>query len=148
MTIEISTLAELNELAKKIAKSLKGNEVLALSGNLGAGKTTFTKMLLKASGVRKNISSPTFVLMIPYPAKSCTFYHMDLYRIAGYKEVQALGISDYWNKKGNVFVIEWAEKIKSKLPANTIYLNFKIVGEYRKITIKNASKSFEKNLSN
>ncbi|GAC1412800.1 MAG: tRNA (adenosine(37)-N6)-threonylcarbamoyltransferase complex ATPase subunit type 1 TsaE [Candidatus Doudnabacteria bacterium] len=147
MLIEIVSLKDLENLAKKVAYSLKGGETLALSGNLGAGKTTFTKMLLKAAGVRKKVSSPTFVLMIPYRTKSCTYYHMDLYRIVGYKELQALGVSDYWNRKENIFIIEWAEKIKSKLPKNTIFLNFKITAESRKIVIKNAPKSFQKNIS-
>ncbi len=147
MVIEINSLAELKTLAKKTVKSLKGGEVLALSGNLGAGKTTFTKMLLAAAGVRKNVTSPTFVLMLPYKAKGYTFYHMDLYRIASYKDVEALGIEDLWNKKQNIFVIEWAEKIKRKLPAKTVYFNFKTIGQTRKITIKNAPKLFEKNIS-
>jgi tRNA threonylcarbamoyladenosine biosynthesis protein TsaE len=148
MVIDISSLSDLENLAKKVAKNIKGGEVLALSGTLGAGKTTFTKMLLKASGIRKNITSPTFVLMIPYKAKHCTFYHMDLYRIASYKEVAALGVPDLWNKKGQTFVIEWAERIKRHLPKNTIYFNFKTTGESRRVTIKNASKNFEKNISN
>ncbi len=147
MVIEINSLKELESFAKKTAKALNGGETLALSGNLGAGKTTFTKMLLKAAGVRKNVTSPTFVLMLPYKTKDCTFYHMDLYRIGSYKDVAALGVEDLWNKKQNVFVIEWAEKIKKKLPAKTIYLNFKPVGHTRRITIKNAPKSFEKDIT-
>ena len=144
MVIEINSLKELETLAKKTAIALKGGEILALSGNLGAGKTTFTKMLLRAAGNRKNVTSPTFVLMLPYKAKGYTFYHMDLYRIASYKDVAALGIEDLWNKKQNVFIIEWAQKIKRKLPAKTISFNFKVADHTRKITIKNAPKSFEK----
>lgn len=147
MVIDISTLPKLRALATQFAKNIKGDEVLALSGTLGSGKTTFTKMLLKASGIRKNITSPTFVLMIPYKAKRCTFYHMDLYRIARYKEVVALGVPDLWNKKGHVFVIEWAERIKRHLPANTIFLNFKVTANSRRVIIKNAPKNFEKNIS-
>jgi tRNA threonylcarbamoyladenosine biosynthesis protein TsaE len=148
MVIEISSLLELENLAKKVAKSLKGGETLALIGNLGAGKTTFTKLLLKASGIRKNITSPTFVLMLPYHNKEYTFYHIDLYRTNHYKEVEALGVLDLWNEAGNVFIIEWADKIKKHLPKNTIYFNFKITHDQtRKITITNEPKDFQKNIS-
>ncbi|MDB4939719.1 MAG: tRNA ((37)-N6)-threonylcarbamoyltransferase complex ATPase subunit type 1 TsaE [Candidatus Doudnabacteria bacterium] len=152
MNIEILSLSELKMFAKKIATNLKGGETIALIGNLGAGKTTFTKLLLKASGVRKNITSPTFVIMLPYKTKHWTFYHIDLYRIGSYKEVQALGIPDNWNRRSNVFVIEWADLIKKHLPKNTIFLEFKVSESSdsttaRTITIKNASKVFQKNIS-
>lgn len=147
MVIEIFSLSDLRKFAEKTAASLRGGEILALSGNLGAGKTTFTKMLLAARGVRKKASSPTFVLMLPYKDRhGCTIYHMDLYRVRGYKEVAALGIEDLWGKKNSVFVIEWAEKISRRLPRKTIRLNFKVHGTDRKIYIKNASKEFSKNI--
>lgn len=140
MKIVVKNLSDLSRLAKNIAKTLKGNETLALIGDLGTGKTTFTKALLKEAGIKKRIPSPTFVLMIPYQKGTQTFYHMDLYRLKGFKEVEALGVKELWNKKDNVFVIEWAEKIKRHLPENTIYLYFKVKNEDREIEIKNAPK--------
>ncbi len=144
MNIEISSLYQLEMFAKKLAKNLSGGEVLALNGELGAGKTAFAKKLLSAAGIKKSITSPTFVLMIPYKSKDYTFYHMDLYRINGYKEVKALGVEELWERDENIFIIEWAAKIKRHLPKNTIFLNFKLDKLTRKIEIKNASKKLTK----
>ncbi len=144
MEIVVSNTQELAKLAEKVAKKLRGGEVLALIGTLGAGKTTFTKTLLKALGVKAEATSPTFVLMIPYEVKrDLTLYHIDLYRIKGYEEVAALGVPDLWNKSDSIFVIEWADKIKKQLPPDTIYITFDIEGEDRKITIRDDKNKFK-----
>ena len=147
MVIEISNLSGLKKFAAKFAKTLKGGEIIALSGNLGAGKTTFTKMLLKAAGIRHNIASPTFVLMLPYKKERLVIYHIDLYRTSGYKDFAALGVPELWGKKNNIFIIEWADKIKNHLPAKTIWLQFKHTKPnekfQRQITLKNAAKNFK-----
>lgn len=147
MVIAIKNLKELRALASKISSSLKGGETLALIGPLGAGKTTFAKALLKASGIKAKITSPTFVLMVPYIKGSkrlMRFVHMDLYRLKNFKDVQALGAPQAWGKKENVFIIEWAGKIKRHLPKNTMYLNFKIKNHSnREINITHAPKYFK-----
>ncbi len=146
MVVKIHSLKELQKFARGFAKTLKGGEVLALSGELGAGKTTFTKLLLKELGIKSKVVSPTFVLMVPYVHNKKTYYHLDLYRTASFKEISALGITELWGLKRNVFVIEWAERIKKHLPKNTIFLKFEIVSlknAERKITIKNAAKNFK-----
>lgn len=140
MEITVSTLDELERLAEKVMESLQGGEVLALTGELGAGKTAFAKKLLKAAGVKKNVASPTFVLMIPYKSRGRTFYHMDLYRLNGFKDLETLGVPELWTQKENIFLIEWAEKIKKDLPKSAIYFTFEIQDNKRKITIKNAPK--------
>lgn len=142
MEITIFTLKDLDKFAKKFSAGLKGGEVIALNGELGAGKTAFTKLLLKNLGVKKTVTSPTFVLMIPYRTGKKTLYHLDLYRLEGFKALEAMGIKDLWGRKENILIIEWADKIKRRLPKNTIYINFEIVDNYRKLTIKNAPKSF------
>lgn len=126
MNTSIADLAELNEFAVKFARKLKGGETVALIGNLGAGKTTFTKMLLKAAGLKNKVTSPTFVLMIPYKKGKKTFYHIDLYRTKSFKDIKTLGVEQLWAQKNNIFIIEWAEKIKRYLPKNTTFLKFKI----------------------
>lgn len=146
MVVKIHSLKELKKFAKGLAKTLKGGEVLALSGELGAGKTTFTKFLLKELGIKSRIVSPTFVLMVPYVHNKTTYYHLDLYRTSSFKEISALGFEELWGLKHSVFIIEWAERIKKHLPKNTIFLKFKIVSlknTQRKITIKNAKKNFK-----
>ncbi len=146
MVVKIHSLKELKKFAQIVAKTLKGGEILALSGELGAGKTTFTKFLLKELGIKSRIVSPTFVLMVPYVHKKTTYYHLDLYRTSSFKEIAALGLEELWGLKDNVFIIEWAERIKKHLPKNTIYLKFEVFSlknTERKITIKNAKKNFK-----
>lgn len=121
--IEIK-LSQVNSEAAKIAKKLKGGEILALSGTLGSGKTSFTKALAKELGVSRTVTSPTFVLMQQYKGKKFWIYHLDLYRTKNFAEVYALGLEEVWGRKETITVIEWAEKIRDHLPSNTIHINF------------------------
>jgi len=118
---------ETQSLGQKIGSSLKGGEVVALIGNLGVGKTTFVQGLVKGLGLSARIISPTFILMRKY-GKS--FYHLDLYRLESdvWNEVKNLGVTDLWGRD-NIFVIEWAEKIKDHLPKGTIWINLEQVGD-------------------
>lgn len=92
-------------LAEKVAKRLKGGEVILLNGNLGAGKTTFTKGLAKALGVEEVVTSPTFTFMKEYKGR-LSLYHFDMYRVEDEDELYELGLSDYLYMDG-VCVIEW-----------------------------------------
>lgn len=92
-------------LAEKLAKRLKGGEVILLNGNLGAGKTTFTKGLAKALGVEEVVTSPTFTFMKEYKGR-LSLYHFDMYRVEDEDELYELGLSDYLYMDG-VCVIEW-----------------------------------------
>lgn len=118
-------LSKAGYYAKNLAKQLRGGEIIALSGNLGSGKTTFTQALGKALGVKELISSPTFVILQEFSttqSPKLIFYHLDLYRTRSFREVKALGITDWWGHPKTITVIEWAEKIKKYLPDKTIYL--------------------------
>lgn len=124
-------LSETKKQAKLIAKTIKGGEILALSGSLGSGKTTFTKALAKELGVKQTVTSPTFVLMQEYKTgkKSVNktplwLYHLDLYRTKNFAEVSGLGLKEVWGRPEVVTVIEWADKISTHLPKNTIRINF------------------------
>jgi tRNA threonylcarbamoyladenosine biosynthesis protein TsaE len=121
-------LAETEALAKKMAKALKGGEILALIGPLGAGKTTFVKTLGNALKIKHKITSPTFTLMHVFPlrlkTKPAVLYHLDLYRLKNYRETKALGIMETWGRPNTLTVIEWADKIKKHLPGKTIYIYF------------------------
>ncbi len=122
-------LSQATATAQKIAKGIKGGEIFALIGELGSGKTTFTKALGEALGVRQTISSPTFVMMQQFEIASRTpklfLYHLDLYRTKNFAEVKSLGITEWWGHSETVTVIEWADKILTKLPPETtiIYLH-------------------------
>lgn len=125
------TLSQAESEAKNLAKTLRGGEILALSGDLGSGKTTFTKSLGKALGVRGNITSPTFVMMQQYQTglindkqQPIWLYHLDLYRTKNFADVASLGITQLWGHPQTITVIEWADKIKKDLPKNRIDLHF------------------------
>ncbi|HEX6977605.1 MAG TPA: tRNA (adenosine(37)-N6)-threonylcarbamoyltransferase complex ATPase subunit type 1 TsaE [Patescibacteria group bacterium] len=137
-----SSARETQELGNKIGSSLKGGEILALTGDLGSGKTTFIQGLAQGLGVKGRIVSPTFILMRTYElAHEKNFYHIDLYRLEGNleSEIENLGIPDVWEKEDNITAIEWAEKIKDILPKNVTWIKFEnIGGEKRKITINEA----------
>ena len=129
---------ETKKLAAKIAQEVKGGQVLALSGDLGGGKTTFIQGLAKGLGVKPKITSPTFVLLKNYQtAKGFGLVHIDLYRLEKIKEIESMGIADYLSKKDFLVVIEWAEKIKKFLPKDTIWIRFDFIDKNsRKISIK------------
>ncbi|HEX3095906.1 MAG TPA: tRNA (adenosine(37)-N6)-threonylcarbamoyltransferase complex ATPase subunit type 1 TsaE [Patescibacteria group bacterium] len=116
-------LSEAQNFAKKLAPKLKGGEIIALVGDLGSGKTTFTKALGKALGIKQNISSPTFVLMQQFLTKNkLHFYHLDLYRTKNLADIKSLGITEWWGRPETITVIEWADKIKTSLPKNTQFI--------------------------
>ncbi len=122
-------MAKTKLLAKQISKKLKGGEVLALVGNLGAGKTTFTKFLAKELGAKLKIKSPTFTLLniIPINLPKCpdaNLYHFDLYRLKNFRQAQALGLKEIWENPKNITVIEWADKIKKYFPKKTLWIFF------------------------
>ena len=120
---------------EKLAKKLKPGDVVALYGNLGSGKTTFTKGIGKGLGVKKpaHINSPTFVLIKEYEGKM-SLYHLDLYRLGDLKEIENLAIEEYIYGNG-ITVIEWAEKIKCILPEKHISVKFKVKGDNKREVI-------------
>jgi tRNA threonylcarbamoyladenosine biosynthesis protein TsaE len=119
-------------IAEKLAKTLKPGDMIALSGDLGSGKTTFTKGIGKGLGVKnsRRINSPTFVLIKEYSGK-IPLYHLDLYRLDNPEEIENLGIEEYIYGTG-VTVIEWAEKIKCLLPEKRVLVKFKIKGDNKR----------------
>jgi tRNA threonylcarbamoyladenosine biosynthesis protein TsaE len=149
MKVKIDSLSDLENFARALQASLQGDEIIALIGDLGAGKTTFTKFFLKAAGIRTEVTSPTFVLMIPYITNTSpeqTFYHLDLYRIKNFAEAKGLGIEEFWGTPNNVFIIEWADKISRYLPKKTIRIRFELTKKGRELTIENAPKNLAKML--
>lgn len=120
-------------LAKEIAKDFKGNEVVFLIGELGAGKTVFAKGIASGLGLEdvNQVCSPSFTLVNIYKAR-WPIYHMDFYRLQEDAEIDDLGWEDFINQ--GVIIVEWAEKMKADIQA--IRVHFKIKNENtRKITI-------------
>lgn len=138
----VKTEKETQSLAAKIASKFKGGEIIALEGELGAGKTTFTKGLAKSLGIKKHITSPTFVLMKIHPVQNSNFrvqalVHVDCYRLDEPQELFYLGIEEYLNQPETVVVIEWADKIKNYLKKfkKLTRIQIKITNKQREIKI-------------
>ncbi len=117
------------DLAKKILKSgpRAGAVVLALVGDLGAGKTTFVQGLAHALDVKEKITSPTFLILKRYTlsdTRFSNFYHIDAYRLDSSKELSDLGFVDLLKNPQNIIVIEWADKVADILPKNAIFIKF------------------------
>lgn len=138
-------LEETEELAQRVARWIvkqKPNQkalVLALTGKLGSGKTTFVQDLAQSLGVEEKILSPTFVILKKFDLPSLnfeTFYHVDCYRIEDPEELLKLGFEEIVQDPQNVVVIEWADKVKSTLPSHYLKLDFEVEGRERKINIK------------
>jgi len=110
-------------LAKNLAQSFKGKEIVLLRGELGSGKTIFAKGLAAGLGVKDvhQVCSPSFTLVNIYQGK-CLIFHIDLYRLAKDSEILDLGWEDYLDQ--GVIIVEWAEKIKFKLEAIQVEIEF------------------------
>lgn len=126
------------EFAKKIGENLKSGDVLCLDGDLGVGKTVFTKGVAAGLGIKDDISSPTFTLIQEYYGGRLPLYHFDVYRIDGPWDMDDLGYEEYFYGEG-VCLVEWGSMIKELFPENTIYVRIEKDLEkgfdYRKITV-------------
>ncbi len=130
MKIITQSEAETKKIAITLAKNLQGGEVIGLIGDLGSGKTTFVKGLAAGLGIKKKITSPTFVLMKVYPVKHKKikkFVHVDAYRLKKAESLTAIGLEDYIKAKDIIVVIEWANLVKKILPRKSLLIRCTIV---------------------
>ncbi len=109
---------ETEKLAYKLASKLKGDEVIAFYGDLGAGKTTFTRGIAKYFHTKEDVSSPTYAIAHEYEGDKIKIYHFDMYRITSYEDLESTGFFGYIGK--GLIVIEWSENIENFLPDNAI----------------------------
>jgi tRNA threonylcarbamoyladenosine biosynthesis protein TsaE len=107
--------------AKGLAEDLQAGAVIALIGNLGTGKTTFTKALAEGLGVSEPVQSPTFTIIKEYKSGRLPLYHFDVYRLNSEEELEDLGIDEYLFGDG-VSVIEWADKVPGIFPEGTLVI--------------------------
>lgn len=134
MEIQIQTLAELEAEAVRFAKSLapspRGAMLVTLSGELGAGKTAFTKAIAKELGVEESVTSPTFVLEKIYtlPPESAfrRLIHIDAYRLEKGSDLSPLGFHEFMKDSGNLVLLEWPEKVADGLPPPAVRISFAI----------------------
>lgn len=114
------------QIAQNLESEKFENMIICLYGDLGSGKTIFTKGFAQALGIEENITSPTFNIIKEYLNGEMPLYHMDVYRLDG--RTDGVGIEDYFNKNG-VVIIEWADMISDILPEERLDIKFKIVDE-------------------
>ena len=114
------------EIAQNLESEKFKNMVICLYGDLGSGKTVFSKGFAQALGIEEAVTSPTFNIIKEYTTGEMPLYHMDVYRLDG--NIDGVGLEDYYNKNG-VVIIEWADTIKDYLPEERLDIKFKVIDE-------------------
>ncbi len=126
---------ETEKIAENLSVTLKGSEVIAFRGDLGAGKTCFTRGLARGLGFEGTVNSPTFALINEYFGGRLPLCHFDMYRISSWDELYSSGYFEYLDS-GAVIAAEWSENIENALPHNTIYVEIEKLSENeRKIKV-------------
>lgn len=120
------------QIAQNLESEKFENMIICLDGDLGSGKTIFTKGFAQALGIEENITSPTFNIIKEYLNGEMPLYHMDVYRLDG--KIDEVGIEDYFKKNG-VVIIEWADTIQSYLPEERLDIKFKVIDENTRLLI-------------
>ncbi len=115
--------------AEALGKKLRPGVVVALAGEIGAGKTVFIKGLCRGLGVKKSeeIKSPTFVLLHLYQGKM-PIHHFDLYRLEKEKELDPIGFDEFISNQSAVSLVEWADRIPERVPKEALWVRLKITG--------------------
>lgn len=132
MIEKITTYSEKEtiEIAQNFESEKFPNMIICLDGDLGSGKTVFTKGFAHALGIDENITSPTFNIIKEYTTGEMPLYHMDVYRLDGNSD--GIGIEEYFTK-GGVVIIEWADTIADILPDERLDIKFKVVDENSRV---------------
>lgn len=137
-----SSPEETIEFAKRVGKLLRGGDILAYRGGLGAGKTTFTRGLALGMGLPDEVSSPTFALVNEYRNENVTMYHFDMYRIMNAEALETTGFYDYMSED-SVIVCEWSENIAGCLPDGTVTVTIKRLGENEREIVVEGDERFD-----
>ncbi|MFF2483351.1 tRNA (adenosine(37)-N6)-threonylcarbamoyltransferase complex ATPase subunit type 1 TsaE [Paenibacillus sp. NPDC058071] len=141
--IVVHDLSETSALAERLAALAQPGALLALDGDLGAGKTTFSQSFAKAIGVKGIVNSPTFTIIKEYEGESMPFYHMDVYRLS-LEEADELGLDDYFYGSG-VTIVEWASLIEELLPPDRLDIYIEHGGgDIRRFRITGRGETYER----
>lgn len=137
-TLTTHNSAETIALGEALGAKLQAGDMIALFGDLGAGKTTLTKGIARGMGLPDDVHSPTFTLIHEHLGE-LPLYHVDLYRLVSENEVEGIGIEEYIYGDG-VTIIEWADRMKSMLPPERIDIEIRMIGdETREFNIETES---------
>ncbi|MBX5472520.1 MAG: tRNA (adenosine(37)-N6)-threonylcarbamoyltransferase complex ATPase subunit type 1 TsaE [Acetobacteraceae bacterium] len=128
LELELSSLAETQRLAERLARLLKRGDLVLLEGPLGAGKTEFARALLRAmtENPRLEVPSPSFSLVLSYETKRGPVHHFDLWRLSGPEELAELGFADALR---DIVLVEWPDRLGPMEPKNALRISFAISGE-------------------
>lgn len=123
MEITIQDINDLSRAAAEIIEAIGDRRIVALRGNMGAGKTTLMAEMMRQLGMDDEASSPTFAIVNEYHSSNTgqTVYHFDFYRLESSAEAYDIGIEDYWDS-GNLCLMEWTENIEDILPDDTLFI--------------------------
>ena len=136
MTYVTNSPAETEALGQRLAETLQPGDVIAYTGDLGAGKTAFTRGLARGLGITERITSPTFTIVNEYEGRTPLF-HFDMYRLGSSDELFDIGWDDYL-ARGGVCAVEWSERVSDALPEDTIFVDIARTDEHedwRTITV-------------
>ena len=129
--VETNGVEETVAFGERLATELQSGEIVALLGDLGAGKTALVKGIARGLGIEQEATSPTFTFIHEYRDGRLPLFHIDLYRLDAIEQALAIGIEDYLNPAG-ITVIEWAEKIETLLPEGTTRIRIESLSETRR----------------
>jgi tRNA threonylcarbamoyladenosine biosynthesis protein TsaE len=127
IVVDSASAKETAELGEKLGRVLVAGDVVALAGDLGAGKTAFVQGLARGLGIRGRVSSPTFTIVDEHEDGRVPLYHADFYRLEEAGELDAIGFDDYF-ARGGVVVVEWADRFPRALPDERLDLRIAITG--------------------
>ncbi|MCL2187714.1 MAG: tRNA (adenosine(37)-N6)-threonylcarbamoyltransferase complex ATPase subunit type 1 TsaE [Defluviitaleaceae bacterium] len=138
MIYTIYSAQEMEDFAFSFAANVQAGDVLCLAGDLGAGKTVFTRGLVRGLHCGESVTSPTFALMHIYEGGRLPVYHYDLYRLNGAYDLESVGCEEYFSA-GGVCILEWPERANNIVPANATWITIKADYEkgenYREVSI-------------
>lgn len=136
LKMEVSGLEQTRQVAEAFAKSLKNPMVVLLNGDLGSGKTTFVKEVVKALGCDDLVTSPTFTLLNTYNAKF-PIYHFDMYRLSSAEEAMNVGFEEYFDKRtlDGVCFVEWSENVEGLIGDVDFVIDIQKKGENERVFI-------------
>jgi tRNA threonylcarbamoyladenosine biosynthesis protein TsaE len=132
LVLKSESCQQTREIGERLGKNLSAKDILALSGELGAGKTELVKGIARGLGFKDEalVASPTYVLIREYQGR-LWLYHFDLYRLKSVRELEGIGYEEYFDGDG-VSVVEWADKFPAIFPKRTLWIKLSIAGENRR----------------
>ena len=124
MVVTTASAAETEALGERLAAHLTGGEVIAFTGDLGAGKTAFTRGLARGLGITERVTSPTFTIVNEYEGGRLPLFHFDMYRLHSAEELFDIGWEDFLSR-GGICAVEWSENIQEALEPGTVYVDIR-----------------------